>query len=102
MEIFGVLSHPRLDSNPSRENENLWCLFDENTTTQTEGCWHISVTSFLNILCTPITVEKPCCLRDGLEREPGLVRVFRKRFRLEGKGGSSKICMLGRRDDCVR
>lgn len=25
-------------------------------------------------------------LRDGLEREPGIVRVFLKRFRLQGKG----------------
>lgn len=86
MEIFDVLSHPRLDLNPSRENQNLWCLFDKNTTTQTEGCWHISVSSFLNILRTPITVEKPCCLRGGLGREPGIVRVFLKRFSLEGKG----------------
>lgn len=57
MEISGVLSHPRLDFMPSRENKSLWSLFDENATTQTEGCWHISATSsFLNTLHIPVTV----------------------------------------------
>lgn len=72
MDIPGVSSHHRLDFKllekmqsqdftPSREiffsrGEKKIPYFDGSATAQTEGCWHVSVNSFLlNILRTLIT-----------------------------------------------